>query len=788
MAVLRLSMISGLFFLLIATVESRTCAFNEYIIESTSGSLTCFKCPSCLPGFGLYPQCGDKIKQSELKIECQRCKLGETYSAHNDIGSCQPCSACSVHQTVVKNCTLTNDSQCDDTCAKGFYYEGMSGDCQPCSWCCPDGSNEVKSQCKDMPFYTRCNDVGSMKSCKPKCQTDQYVVPDSKRKGGHCIVCPDCSPGSSPFPECGSVIENTNNVNCRECVKGKTFSDKDGKSPCKPCTRCSFGQLELVPCSLTNDRVCSNISCDKGFYRDNTSTECKPCSACCNDGKDVLVKRCADEKMTNNLQCSYRSTCQQQALLTKESKRFIPVFVAAVVIAVLATSLLIVLYVRRLKLRRHKDLSTHQSLSLLIPPVDEESIPTTFEDPTVKGQQETLSFEKCGVILQFSDPESFGNDAQGVRLKICWDKASTDTLPSHEIQLSPVIKFHPHASKLSKPVCVRIPHSAFVFFSHGWNIQLKSSMLENGAIVWKEEAVGEIHNNEVSFYTDCLLSYVVVGMSVNNSNPTKKRFQGGVIGGEGKVGENYAVYLYVFDDCEASLEKIMQEEISQKRNLLGSLQSLYVESVLETDIKIAVKQIIGGWNIGHTNPRVISHKSLKESYRSMPCAEILFEHDNGRNRDFRCTLELTAADTTIQVRAVASIKEDPFRRFKESHPSCMVSGRSLSDPITKIGDKPPLLLKDLPVEMIHNVCGKLDHSQKGISNWQQVGEQVGITKQLHGGAWKELMTAGKSPTEVLLEYLQTELPQLTVAEFVQTLRAIERFDVVEILKPYTQGL
>lgn len=786
MAVLRVSVhvISGLFFVLIATVESQTCAFNEYIIESESGGLTCVKCPACPPKFGLYPQCGVKIKQSELNIGCQRCKLGETYSAHNDIGSCQPCSACSVHQTVVKNCTLTNDSQCNDTCAKGFYYEKMSGDCQPCSWCCPDGSNEVEKQCKDMPPYKRCQVLDPMKSCKPKCQTDQYVVPDSKRKGGHCIDCQNCPPGTSPFPECGSVVENTNNVNCRECVKGKTFSDKYGKSPCKPCTRCSNGQKELVPCNLTNDRVCGS-NCDKGFYRDNTSTECKPCSACCNDGKDVLVKKCADQKMPNYLQCSHRSICQQQEPLTEESKDFIPVFVAVTVIAVLATSLLIVLlYVRRLKLWRHKDLSTHQSLSLLISPVDEESCATTFEDPTVKGRQETLSFEKSGVILQFSDPESFVNDAQGVRLKICWDKASTDTLPSHEIQLSPVIKFHPHASKLSKPACVRIPHSALVFFSHGWNIQLKSSTLENGAIVWKEEAVGKIHNNEVSFYSDCLLSYVVVGMPVNNSNPTKKRFQCAVFGGEGKVGENYTVYLYVFDDCEASLEKIMQEERSRNRNLLGSLQSLYVESVLETDIKITVKQIFGGWNIGHTNPQVISHKSLKESYRSMPCAEILFEHDNGRNRDFRCTLELTADDTTIQIRAVASIKEDPFRRYKESHSPQhqMVSGRSLGDPITNSGDKPSLL-KDLPVEMIHNICGKLDHSQKGQSNWQKLGELFGIT-----GAWEEFMTAGKSPTEALLEYLQTASPQLTVSEFVKTLQTVERFDVVEILKTYTQGL
>ena len=358
-------------------VESRTCAFNEYIIESVSGGLRCLKCLSCPPGFGLYPQCGDKIKQSELRIECQKCKLGKTYSSDNNIGSCQPCGACSVHQTVLKNCTLTNDSQCDVTCAKGFYYAQLTGDCQPCSWCCPDGSNEVEKQCKDMPPYKRCQVFDSMKSCKPKCQTDQYVVPDTKSRGGHCIDCSDCPPGTSPFPECGSVVENTNNVNCRECVKGKTFSDKYGKSPCKPCTRCSFGQKELVPCNLTNDRVCGS-NCDKGFYRDNTNTECKPCSACCNDGKDVLVKKCADQKMPNNLQCINRSMCPQQREqepLTKESKRLIPIFVAAGVIIVLSVSLLMALYVRRLKLRRYKlELSTHQSLALLISPEDEGEI------------------------------------------------------------------------------------------------------------------------------------------------------------------------------------------------------------------------------------------------------------------------------------------------------------------------------------------------------------------------------------------------------------------------------
>ena len=186
-----------------------------------------------------------------------------------------------------------------------------------------------------------------------------------------------------------------------------------------------------------------------------------------------------------------------------------------------------------------------------------ESRDTGFEDPTVSGLQETLCFEKSGVFLQFSDPESFVNGSQGIRSKICWDKALTVSLPSHEIQLSPVIQFYPHGSKLSKPVHATIPHSALMDSSHGWSIGLKSFTLKSGPkICWKEEMVDKIHDNEVSFYMDCLLSYVVVGTPVYKSlKATKKRFQCAVFGDkECKVGQDYTVYLYLIDDCEASLE------------------------------------------------------------------------------------------------------------------------------------------------------------------------------------------------------------------------------------------
>ena len=44
-----------------------------------------------------------------------------------------------------------------------------------------------------------------------------------------------------------------------------------------------------------------------------------------------------------------------------------------------------------------------------------------LEEPIADGAQETLSFDKSGVLVRFRDANSFFNDAQGIRLEICWD-------------------------------------------------------------------------------------------------------------------------------------------------------------------------------------------------------------------------------------------------------------------------------------------------------------------------------------------------------------------------------
>ena len=55
--------------------------------------------------------------------------------------------------------------------------------------------------------------------------------------------------------------------------------------------------------------------------------------------------------------------------------------------------------------------------------------------------------------------------------------------------------------------------------------------------------------------------------------------------------------------------------------------------------------------------QVISYKSLRQSYQTCPCAEITFVHDDGQRRQFCCTFELTAGDTTSRICVRTSVME-----------------------------------------------------------------------------------------------------------------------------------
>ncbi|PFX19993.1 uncharacterized protein LOC111337445 isoform X2 [Stylophora pistillata] len=775
------------------------CNYDEFEVEDVFSNVSCHKCPSCPPGMGLTPQCGSFVSYGE-KVKCGLCELGKSYSSTNDISSCQPCGICSDHENIKRNCSLTNNSQCKHGCGKGFYFEELTGDCKPCSFCYSylpncNKTNDLEDGCKDMPFYKQCdaNEIG----CQlPKCRKDQYLVVTQERDSAHCKECKTCPAGTSLFPPCGNgtIIGSIDDTKCIKCSRGKTFSNKPSKQTCKPCSTCSVGQKELTPCNLTHDRVCGQ--CEKGFYGSD-DTGCKPCSACCNDKDDVRIPEC--QNMAKNKQCSYTdrsiTVCREQNRHRKLSQENSPiVIILSTVSGALLIIMVILVIIKRVKCRRSNRYQRSDSCAALLTPVEEapqnESI--TLEDPTTHGSQKTLHFDKSGVLIQFNDASCFFNDSQGIRLEICCDGTSTHR-QSDEVQLSPLIKFHPFGKQLSEQVQVRIPHSALVYLSNGWDIRLKCSVPHKESIVWKEENKFQVHNNEVSFQVDNLTSYVIIGKSRDNNKPTKKRFQCAVFGGVGTVGVDYTAYLYVFDDSESSFEKIMQAEESTGRTLLGSPQSLYIEIIrTSTKVKISVKQPVEGWIVGETRPEFITQASLKESYQTIPRAAIHFKHDNGRNRDFLCILELTAEDTTTTICAVASIREDPYGKFQGHQPGCVddsypiVNGRNLCDPLIINQDKPSPCLKDLPEEVLQALSEKLDMFLKGVGNWRHVATCLGFTEEEIQIFRNEMLTSDGSPCTVMLEALMEKSPQFTVAEFVHILqeRKIQRFDAVEVLEPH----
>ena len=108
------------------------------------------------------------------------------------------------------------------------------------------------------------------------------------------------------------------------------------------------------------------------------------------------------------------------------------------------------------------------------------------------------------------------------------------------------------------------------------------------------------------------------------------------------------------------------------------------------------------------------------------------------------------------------------------------------DPLITNQGKSSPCLQELPEEVLHALCMKLDMPLKGVGNWRHVGANLGFTEEQIQVFRNEMLTPDGSPCTVLLDALKVKSPNLTVAEFVQILqtRKIKRFDVVDVLEPY----
>ena len=84
-------------------------------------------------------------------------------------------------------------------------------------------------------------------------------------KAFECLDCAVCPEGLGLVPQCGSVAEINATVECVQCKRGETYSDKHDLSSCKPCTICDLNEETISPCTETKNAVCGK--CKAGYVQ-----------------------------------------------------------------------------------------------------------------------------------------------------------------------------------------------------------------------------------------------------------------------------------------------------------------------------------------------------------------------------------------------------------------------------------------------------------------------------------------------------------------------------------------
>ena len=131
----------------------------------------------------------------------------------------------------------------------------------------------------------------------------QFTVVDPNKPHGQetCRECPKCPPGQGLPIQCGSIVANGIDTDCKPCEANKTYSIRYDSSTCKPCNLCGLKNV-LQHCTPQQNRKCG-ISCPPEHFLDEHD-DCTKCYFCCaNVPEHYRLKKCKDLGMPQNLQC-----------------------------------------------------------------------------------------------------------------------------------------------------------------------------------------------------------------------------------------------------------------------------------------------------------------------------------------------------------------------------------------------------------------------------------------------------------------------------------------------------
>ncbi|XP_077984369.1 uncharacterized protein LOC144439005 [Glandiceps talaboti] len=118
---------------------------HKFISMDPYGNTICTQCSECPPGTGVSSPC-----QGSFDTVCEMCPDGTYSGTWSRTRKCQQCTACSPHQTVIRNCTSLKNAKCAKECDVGYYMNELTDICEPCSWCFPDQPNMAP------PVVTQC--------------------------------------------------------------------------------------------------------------------------------------------------------------------------------------------------------------------------------------------------------------------------------------------------------------------------------------------------------------------------------------------------------------------------------------------------------------------------------------------------------------------------------------------------------------------------------------------------------------------------------------------------------
>jgi hypothetical protein len=247
------------------------------------------------------------------------CANSTTFSLGSQ-SACTPCTVCGAGTTETSTCLVTKDRICSTSCPAGVacpggatqtpcvngtnFSPGNQSTCTGCSLCLA-GNYESRActttqdrLCSACPAGSACTGSATITPC---------VAGSTFSKAGQ-AVCTGCSTPCAATTYETRVCNTTQDRLCSACpagsacpggatiapcVTGSTFSLAN-QSSCSSCTVCLPGTYETVPCTTTQNRVC---------------TPCPPGSACPGGATITTCVANSTFALANQSTCSNCTVC-----------------------------------------------------------------------------------------------------------------------------------------------------------------------------------------------------------------------------------------------------------------------------------------------------------------------------------------------------------------------------------------------------------------------------------------------------------------------------------------------